>query len=110
MILLAIQQEADALTGGKHHRGADRQALRWRREEGFVVVDGQKVLIPRRRLRHKDGGEVRLGTYELFRQFDWHISEPLVFIEIQRGSCLGEDDIVRLQDDFGRVPEEAIKA
>ena len=29
--------------------------------------------------------------------------ELLVFIEVQRGSYLGEDDIVRLQDDFGRV-------
>lgn len=29
--------------------------------------------------------------------------EALVFIEIQRGSYLGEDDIVRLQDDFNRV-------
>ena len=29
--------------------------------------------------------------------------EALVFIEIQRGSYLGEDDIVRLQDDFDRV-------
>lgn len=27
----------------------------------------------------------------------------LVFIEVQRGSYLGEDDIVRLQDDFGRA-------
>ncbi len=28
--------------------------------------------------------------------------ELLVFIEVQRGSYLGEDDIERLQDDFGR--------
>ena len=28
--------------------------------------------------------------------------EQLIFIEIQRGDYLGEDDIVRLQDDFGR--------
>ncbi len=27
---------------------------------------------------------------------------PLVFIEIQFGDYLGEDDIVRLEDDFGR--------
>ena len=27
----------------------------------------------------------------------------LVFIEVQRGVYLGEDDIVRLQDDFGRL-------
>jgi mannose-6-phosphate isomerase-like protein (cupin superfamily) len=30
-------------------------------------------------------------------------TDTLVFIEVQRGSYLGEDDIVRLQDDFGRV-------
>ena len=29
-------------------------------------------------------------------------AEKVVFIEVQRGSYLGEDDIVRLQDDFGR--------
>jgi len=29
--------------------------------------------------------------------------ELLVFIEVQRGSYLGEDDIIRLQDDFGRA-------
>jgi mannose-6-phosphate isomerase len=33
-------------------------------------------------------------------------TEALVFIEVQRGSYLGEDDIVRLQDDFGRVEEK----
>jgi mannose-6-phosphate isomerase len=28
---------------------------------------------------------------------------PLVFIEVQRGGYLGEDDIERLDDDYGRV-------
>lgn len=30
-------------------------------------------------------------------------AEKLTFIEVQRGAYLGEDDIVRLQDDFGRT-------
>ena len=30
-------------------------------------------------------------------------SDTLVFIEIQSGSYLGEDDIMRLEDDFGRA-------
>ena len=30
--------------------------------------------------------------------------EPLVFIEVQHGEYFGEDDIVRLDDDFGRAP------
>ena len=29
--------------------------------------------------------------------------EMLIFVEVQRGSYLGEDDIVRLDDDFGRT-------
>ena len=29
--------------------------------------------------------------------------ERLVFIEVQRGSYFGEDDIVRISDDYGRV-------
>jgi mannose-6-phosphate isomerase len=28
---------------------------------------------------------------------------PLVFIEVQHGTYFGEDDIVRIEDDFGRV-------
>lgn len=28
---------------------------------------------------------------------------PLSFIEVQRGSYLGEDDITRLEDDYGRA-------
>jgi mannose-6-phosphate isomerase-like protein (cupin superfamily) len=30
--------------------------------------------------------------------------DPLVFIETQLGLCL-EDDIIRLEDDYGRVEE-----
>jgi len=30
--------------------------------------------------------------------------DDLVFVEVQHGEYFGEDDIVRLEDDFGRVP------
>jgi mannose-6-phosphate isomerase len=33
--------------------------------------------------------------------------EDLVFVEVQHGSYFGEDDIVRLDDDYGRVPSSA---
>jgi mannose-6-phosphate isomerase len=29
--------------------------------------------------------------------------DDLIFIEVQRGTYLGEDDIVRLEDDYGRT-------
>jgi hypothetical protein len=68
LILLAMGQEIEALTGARYQRSPSRQAQRWSCEDGFMVVDGQKVPIQRRRLRGKHGGEVRLGTYELFQQ------------------------------------------
>jgi mannose-6-phosphate isomerase-like protein (cupin superfamily) len=30
--------------------------------------------------------------------------QPLLFVEVQQGGYLGEDDIVRLDDDYGRAP------
>ena len=62
LILLAMTQEMEALTGTRYERSPGRQARRWSREDGFVVVDGQKVPLERQRLRGKDVGEVRLGT------------------------------------------------
>ena len=36
---------------------------------------------------------------------------PLVFVEVQHGDYFGEDDIVRLEDDHGRLPgEHPVKA
>jgi mannose-6-phosphate isomerase len=32
-------------------------------------------------------------------------SEDLVFVEVQHGTYFGEDDIERLEDDFGRAPQ-----
>ena len=30
-------------------------------------------------------------------------AEPVVFVEVQHGDYFGEDDIVRLEDDYGRT-------
>jgi mannose-6-phosphate isomerase len=34
-------------------------------------------------------------------------TQDVVFIEVQHGTYFGEDDIVRLEDDYGRVPAPA---
>src|SRR5215470_10691498 len=65
LILLAMTQEMEALTGARYERSPGHQARRWSREDGLVVVE---VPLERQRLRGKDGGEVRLGTYELFQE------------------------------------------
>src|SRR5213079_3447677 len=47
-------------------RGATSASLG--QEDGYCVIDGQKVPIQRTRLRTKDKRERRLGSYELFQR------------------------------------------
>jgi mannose-6-phosphate isomerase len=74
-----------------------------RRAEHWMVVGGQaKVTL--------DGNDIILNLGEYIdipigaaHRVENPGGEDLIFIEVQRGDYLGEDDIVRLQDDFGRV-------
>jgi len=56
-------------------------------DERVRLVDGQSIDIPQGAIHRVEN----VGT------------EPVVFIEVQRGTYFGEDDIERLEDDFGRA-------
>ena len=82
-----------------------RLSLQWHRhrDETWVVARGTaKVII--------DDSEITLGRGEsacVERNCHHRIEiissvEPLEIIEVQSGDYLGEDDIVRLEDDYGR--------
>lgn len=74
-----------------------------RRSEHWVVVQGTaKVTIDDRETIVGTGQaiDIAIGAAHRIENPD---DKSLLFIEVQRGSYLGEDDIVRLQDDFGRV-------
>jgi mannose-6-phosphate isomerase len=73
-----------------------------RAEHWFLVAGEARVTL--------DGGErlARVGEAVDIPVGSAHrIENPgaelLVFIEVQRGDYLGEDDIARLEDDFGRA-------
>ncbi len=74
-----------------------------RRDERWVVVQGcaQVTLDGNERLaRVGEAVHVPAGAAHRIANPG---AELLVLIEIQLGDYLGEDDIVRLQDDYGRV-------
>jgi len=76
------------------------------RAEHWVVVQGTaKVTLDDRDSLVAAGEAVDIAVGSAHR-VENPGEETLVFIEVQRGSYLGEDDIVRLQDDFGRAPEK----
>jgi hypothetical protein len=56
------------VVGGRHAQNPQRQASRWGKENGYCVIDGQKVPIKRTRVRDNESREVTLGSYELFQR------------------------------------------
>jgi putative transposase len=65
---LVMDEEVRHLAGERHQQHEKRRAHRWGKEDGYCVVDGQKVPIQKTRLRTKDKREQRLGSYELFQR------------------------------------------
>ena len=65
---LVMDEEVKSLAGERHQQHEQRRAHRWGKEDGYCVVDGQKVPIKRTRLRSGDHREQRLGSYELFQR------------------------------------------
>jgi mannose-6-phosphate isomerase len=73
-----------------------------RAEHWFVVEGTAKVTL--------DGDEINVPAGKAIdipigaaHRVENPGDQNLVFIEVQRGNYLGEDDIVRLQDDYGRT-------
>jgi len=68
LMQLVMEEEVKSLAGERHQQHDGRRAHRWGTEQGYCVVDGQKVPIRRTRLRTTDHREQRLGSYELFQR------------------------------------------
>ena len=73
------------------------------REEHWTLVTGSALVTLDGIERACAGGDtvhIPLGAaHRIANPGD----SPLVFIEVQLGSYFGEDDIVRLEDDYGRA-------
>jgi mannose-6-phosphate isomerase len=63
--------------------------------EARVTLDGEEIAV-------RAGETIDIETGAAHR-VENPGADKLVFIEIQRGGYLGEDDITRLSDDYGRA-------
>jgi mannose-6-phosphate isomerase len=73
-----------------------------KRSEHWVVVTGRGVVTLNNNIFELGEGQsvdiVKGAAHRILNPGE----TPLVFIEIQMGDYFGEDDIIRLEDDFGR--------
>jgi mannose-1-phosphate guanylyltransferase/mannose-6-phosphate isomerase len=77
--------------------------LHHQRSEHWVVVNGQAHVTNGERVHTIHTNESTFIPPETKHRLENKASEPLVMIEVQCGDYLGEDDIVRFDDQYGRV-------
>ena len=73
-----------------------------RAEHWFVVSGNAKVTLNDREILVKTGESLDILIGDKHR-VENEEEDLLVFIEVQKGDYLGEDDIQRFDDDFGRA-------
>lgn len=75
------------------------------RSEHWMIVKGEaKVTLDRKEIYLKEGEYIDIPISSAHR-IENIGSDLLTFIEIQRGDSFSEDDVIRLEDDYGRATE-----
>jgi putative transposase len=67
-IEMVLEAEVEQLAGKRSAPNPERAAYRWGTEDGFCVIDGQRVPIQKPRLRSRTNKEVPLGSYAMFQK------------------------------------------
>ena len=75
-----------------------------KRSEHWVILEGKaRVILDGKEILLSQGEAVDIPL-EAAHRIENVGDTRLTFIEVQWGEYFGEDDIVRLEDDYGRVP------
>lgn len=73
-----------------------------RTEQWYCVGGVGEIILRNETMSFKKGDSVFIDK-EINHKLSNHSEEPLLVIEVQLGSYFGEDDIVRLEDQYNRV-------
>jgi mannose-6-phosphate isomerase len=73
-----------------------------KRSEVWTIVQGEATVTLDGQVRVYKAGEAVIVPVGMAHRVENKNQEELKFIEVQTGAYFGEDDIVRLEDDYGR--------
>ncbi|MCB1053545.1 MAG: mannose-1-phosphate guanylyltransferase/mannose-6-phosphate isomerase [Acidobacteria bacterium] len=73
------------------------------RDEHWVVVRGQAIVVRGDQTHQLNTNDYIFISKKVQHRIENATDQPLTIIEVQLGPYLGEDDIVRFSDDFGRA-------
>ena len=77
------------------------------RAEHWVVVAGTATVVNGERLLTLRARQCTVIPRQAWHRIENRGRRPVVIIEVQHGTYLGEDDIIRKQDDYGRIAPSA---
>lgn len=75
----------------------------YKRSEVWTIVSGVGTVTLDGVVREYKAGEVVEIKQGAKHRIENKHEEPCVFIEVQYGTYFGEDDIVRIEDDYNRI-------
>ena len=75
----------------------------YKRSEAWTIVEGVGSITLDGDIKDYSKGETVLIPQGVKHRIENKASEKVVFIEVQTGSYFGEDDIVRIEDDYNRA-------
>ena len=73
------------------------------RAEVWTIVSGVGTITINDEINDYQPGEVAQIPLGAHHRIENKTNEPVVFIEVQYGTYFGEDDIVRIEDDYNRA-------
>ena len=74
-----------------------------RRSENWTVVSGNlTIILDDEKVFRSPGESITIPLGAKHRAWN-ETGEPVSFIEVQTGTYFGEDDIVRIEDDYNRI-------
>ena len=76
--------------------------MHFKREEKWIIISGTGMLRLNDNKREIKAGDVIEIPLEAKHSIENTGKEKLTFVEVQLGTYFGEDDIVRLEDKYGR--------
>ena len=73
-----------------------------KRSETWIVIEGNALVTINDDTKDYKQGETIIIPSKAKHRVENRSNSLLIFIEVQTGSYFGEDDIIRLNDDYGR--------
>jgi mannose-6-phosphate isomerase len=75
----------------------------YKRSEAWTIVEGTGTITLDGVIKDYKAGETILILQGVKHRIENKGQEKVVFIEVQTGTYFGEDDIVRIEDDYNRT-------